>query len=120
MIRQLLCLGEHERFQQHQLFWRNVQSRQPYLDDWNLSSFWFLFHNIGIRLWEIGIDTAFLGNWDWICRYSLGGKGIIGETRTPTNGVKQYFGMRKPRYFASRRITRMVGPVSQELGAASE
>ena len=47
---------------------------------------------------------------------------IIGETWAPTTGVKQYFGMGKPRHFASRRITRMVGPgpVSQELGAASE
>lgn len=61
MTRQLPCLGADERFQQHQSFWRNVQTRQPYLDDWHPLSVCHLLHNICISPLELGIGTAFFG-----------------------------------------------------------
>lgn len=70
------------------------------------------------------------GNWHWngvfgehrdsgrTCRYSLG-RGIIGETRTPTNGAKLLFGRRK--HDILHPVNHVdEGPVYQELGAASE
>ena len=72
------------------IIWRNVQPRQPYLDEWQLF-FWFLFYNIGIPPLDIGIGTAFLGDRDWICKYSLGGKGIIGEKYELRQTASNYF-----------------------------
>lgn len=62
---------------------------------WMIGIFYFLvsFYNIGTRLWKLALERRFLGDGKLgrTCRYSLG-RGIIGGTRTPTNGVnKQLF-----------------------------